>query len=389
MQNDPNKLIVNLIQKEFYNEEIAFSLSKERKEKRWNIHSRITRKVKTSYGILLLQKIKYRDKNRKIRYFDNPVLKIPKYKNICEDLENKVFMLKLDGVSNRSIAQNHLNKAITRQYVSTILNSRKVENKVNFTAENIIHKNILYVEVDDTFSYFRDKNNKIVKHRLRTIVCHTGKDKFNNLTNKTVIIQDTIVDKNNSSLHELYFKIRLLIYKHYGDQIKQIIFYGDGARYMKGLAKLLNSTYILDLFHLTRKLFMLCGFSKYNTKNKALFIDFLQQNKITLYRFSKLLIIKGKWQQAISLLEEEFAKRKDQISSTKIQELKDFYKYLKSNETAIVNYENEFNIGSHTEAFISHYVKKICKRKFAIYGNECFKNLLLMNIKNNENLIFI
>ncbi|WP_036434878.1 hypothetical protein, partial [Mycoplasmopsis columboralis] len=116
---------------------------------------------------------------------------------------------------------------------------------------------------------------------------------------------------------------------------------------------------------------------------------FLQQNKITLYRFSKLLIIKGKWQQAISLLEEEFAKRKDQISSTKIQELKDFYKYFKSNETAIVNYENEFNIGSHTEAFISHYVKKICKRKFAIYGNECFKNLLLMNIKNNENLIFI
>ncbi|VEU74273.1 Uncharacterised protein [Mycoplasmopsis citelli] len=391
MQNSSEKninFIIKATEKAFFEDEKKFLNSQERINLGWNVHQIKTRIIKTSVGILHLKRYFYIDKKGKYHYYQNPNFDIPYNKNIDDTVIQKTINLKKEGNSNRAICQSEFNNMISLQTVTNITKSQQQIQKINFKCSSSLNET-LYLEVDDTFLNLRNNHNKVSKNRARVLVLHKGKDKNNKIIDKTTVVKIDLVNSNNSINKEFINAIKKVIFTHYANNYKQIVMYGDGAPFMRRLAKALNAEYILDWFHVVRKLFILCGFDKYNTENKRLFMSFLIKNHQSLFQLLRKLLIKGEWKQVINLLEIEFKNNWDKVSSKKKKLFEDYKKYLKNNGEFITKYEEKYHIGSHTEAFISHQIKKHGTKKFSIYGINFFKTILISNLKDNENLIFL
>ena len=65
--------------------------------------------------------------------------------------------------------------------------------------------------------------------------------------------------------------IKQKIIENYGRLKFDLQVIGDGARWIKGISKLINASYILDKFHLEKLPFIAFGYGKYNTKNNKMF----------------------------------------------------------------------------------------------------------------------
>ncbi|UUM20016.1 hypothetical protein NPA11_01080 [Mycoplasma sp. 1578d] len=218
------------------------------------------------------------------------------------------------------------------------------------------------------------------------IVLHQGLNENKHILNKTTLIELAQTNSKTKTISRQFIdNIKAKIEQFYGSDYEQIVVYGDGAKFIKRLAKAFNAKYILDKFHLLRKLFLLCGFNKYNTENKRLFIDYLVQNSTTLFAKIRDLLLNNQAQEALFLLENEFENRWNSLSKLKQNQYMDFIKYIKNNRQFIIHY----NIGSHTESLICHQIKKNGTKKFTTYGIETFKKILIFNLNERENLLFI
>ncbi|VEU74842.1 Uncharacterised protein family (UPF0236) [Mycoplasmopsis citelli] len=389
MNENAQRLIKEHLESLFFEQEQAFAHSQARKDLGWNIRQIRCRKIKSKQGVFNFKRYLFIDKQNQYHFYDNnPIWTIPKHKNIDLSIIENVVALKKEGMSNRAIKEIAYQNMICAKTITNILKSQTQQQKINFRQPTDSGR-ILYLEVDDTFLDLRNSSNTIKKNRVRVIVAHKGKNSNNEIVHKTVIVELALT-KSGSGIDDAYIEtIRSKIEEIYGNDFDQIIIYGDGASFIKTLAKALNAKYILDWFHIIHKLFSLCGFGKYKTENKKIFLDYLLTYEVSLFKTIKLLLLQGKWELALQILVYEFKNKWDKISKIKKKLLQDFIKYIKNNKDFIKDFEQEYHIGSHTEAFISHHIKKYGKKKFAVFGVDTFKTILLFNTKSNENLIFI
>jgi len=128
------------------------------------------------------------------------------------------------------------------------------------------------------------------------------------------------------------------------------------------------------------------GYGKYNTLNKKIF-QHLTINGLSFYKNIMTFLYQNKIDHSITILQNFIEYYNLSISNKKINEIFSFIKYVKNNRRGIENYQNKDYIGSRTELFVSHLIKKKTTKKFSFFSLKSFKNIL----KNteNENLHFI
>lgn len=381
--------IKNIIEKE----DRKFRKSKQRKLNNWIISRYKRRMLKTIFGIIWVKITMYKYKENgkwKTVMFENEYLKTMKNCNLDKALLNEILQLK-GNFTYKNITKLYPKNTISLASISNIFSKFKPKNdyrKFDDQSQKGNVKNV-YIEIDDAF--FNCKiNNKKVNKRVRMIVMHSGKNNKNQVMNKTIIHE--IKDKNNYlDNQKLTLKIQKIAREIYGPDLNLIVI-GDGAKYMKTLASSLGATFILDKFHLIKNLFSVIGYNQNNTRNKAIFHYFQVSNNQTFYSKIKELIENNQWNLAVVELENVIDKLKKitcQLISKekidkKIEEILSLIKYIKSNHLGLEHFNKKFNIGSRTEAFVSHTIKKIIKKKFSLYSLATIKNLLFLANKNDK-----
>lgn len=376
-----------------------FRNSKERKLNNWIISRYKYRLFKTIYGNIIIKITMYKykkDGKWKTVLFENEYLKKMKNCNIDKELIEEILNYK-GYLSYRKIANLYPEKVISLATISNIFSKFKPKNNYQQITKNnqITADNKVYIEMDDAYFHYKI-NNKKATEKTRLMVLHNGKNEKNEIINKTIIHE--IKSKNNYlNSEQLALSIKKIANEIYGENLKFIVI-GDGARYIKTIAKKLNAVFILDTFHCMKKLFFTIGYNQNNTKNKAIFRHFKGPTNQTFYLMIRDLILNNQVNLAISKLKNivqllkkiKIKKVNRHKINNKIEEIIHLIKYLKSNYLGLQHFNKSFNIGSRTEAFVSHTLKKIIKKKFSLYSLATIKNLLFLNnAKANQNYILL
>ena len=252
--------------------------------------------------------------------------------------KNKILDLSLSGMSYRDIMK-HENNMISLGKISDIVGSHNYEKQDKPNYKKLVRSlNItkLYIEIDDSYQFVKN-DFSIKKIRNRMIAIHLGKDKNKHIIGKSIILETKFLDENHLDNVGICNIIKTKINEIYGSKSFKIQVIGDGARWIKNVAKLLNSTYILDKFHLEKMGFKSFGYGKYNTINKKIFQN-LSLNGISFYKTVMSFLYENKIDKGIKLLKEVIDNsNKFYISKEKITEIFSFIKYVHNNKKGIEN----------------------------------------------------
>ncbi|UWD34476.1 Mbov_0401 family ICE element transposase-like protein [Mesomycoplasma molare] len=392
-----NVNVLDLYAKEHLKEEIKFRDSIERKNKKLVVKDYLKRHYKTEYGIIQITKIRYKQilKNNRFKYvyFDNKFDTVSKFKSICSNFKNKIFELVASGSDYRSIVKMFPKNTISIGTISGIINKKNDQNSKINNIESIDNGDYIYIEIDDSYSSIKWKNHKKVKTTNRLIVMHLGLDSNKKMIKKTIVLEQKITGKSMLKTSEILTKIRRIIANVYGDKKRKIVVYGDGANFIKVIAKELKAKYILDRFHVLKAIKNLVGFKSNRGLNFQLFNWYKSKNGTNLWLKIYDLICKNKYKQAIKLLKNIFNYIQEKLGlwmpDSKKWEYFRFLDYIQNNTFGLVNYDKDFDIGSHTETLIRQITKSKFTKKSSVFGIYSFRNLLSFRLNSNENLVFL
>ncbi|WP_338955873.1 Mbov_0401 family ICE element transposase-like protein [Spiroplasma endosymbiont of Polydrusus cervinus] len=322
------------------------------------------------------------------------LLEIEKWQRIDNSVKEKI----LSFIGKKKTYQDILD---TMEYVklciktvSNIMKNAKTNKEYYFnkTDKKIKIPHTLYIQVDGTYLKMWNENKKgkekIKKHSIFSTV-HTGFDKTKStkkrpvIANKLGVIElDNIPEyiKKNSKLTNFVNKLLILITSYYdiNDNI-EIMVLGDGAPWIKNIAKLIQEYfpknkvhYTIDKFHLTSRFKKLYPYQSKNKQNKETY------HKAVDYFFN------AKYEELLECLENSTSF----IKEVKMKFLKEIIRLIKNNEEGVRNQTLWNNIGCHIEGDISHYCKGVLVKK-ATYHGKTLKNKLntsMINFKNKINL---
>lgn len=310
-------------------------------------------------------------------FFENGKRRIKTIDDQHKEIKNSFYILQLlRNKINSNESYLDIAKSINFAYSPTWIYSKiasynketSLKNNSKFTSKS----NKIYLEIDDCYQKIRAENGQISMYRNRLLVLHQGKEN-KKIVNKTIILETKKTNIKGLNIEKLASKIRSIISQNYGLKSPEIVLISDGARWMKRLGKRLKATHILDFWHVSHRLIKAIGYGWYKTKNAQIFQFFEQEIGENFYQFIKKLVKNRAISEAIKWLILIKNKVKNLVSKTKINEIMSLIKYLIYNQKLLNNYQNDLNLGSRTEAFISHFVKKKPVKKFSIYGMDRFK----------------
>ena len=144
--------------------------------------------------------------------------------------------------------------SISINIIYRLVKSQNLYYTVNFTRKTSDYPNI-YIDVDDGYRNFRINNQK---HKCREKVIHIYQEHqkggpFINEVNAVIFNEVGLDSKKCTELTDDIIKRLLATY--YGDISKFHIYIGgDGARYIKEIAKTFHAQFILDLWHLIHEI---------------------------------------------------------------------------------------------------------------------------------------
>lgn len=354
--------------------------------KHYKIHDRkqlILRTISGKAKIKITRYYFFENGKRRIKTIEEQHKEIKNSYHILQLLKNKIN----SNESYLDIAKS-INFAYSPTWIYSKITSYNEEISYKNNSKFNLKSNKIYLEIDDCFQKIKDTNGQISMYRNRLLVLHQGKEN-NKILNKTIILETKKTNIKGLNIEQLSKKILSIINQNYGLKSPEIILISDGARWMKRLAKFLKSTHILDFWHVSNRLIKAIGYGWYKTKNSQIFQFFEQKVGENFYQFIKKLVKNGIISQAIKWLIFIKNKVKNLISKTKFNEINSLIKYLNYNQKLIQNYQNDLNLGSRTEAFISHFIKKKTTKKFAIYGIERFKSFILSQQNSNQKVVLI
>ncbi|WP_069097308.1 Mbov_0401 family ICE element transposase-like protein [Mesomycoplasma ovipneumoniae] len=395
-------LINNLIEK-IKAEDQKF-LEKVKQTHDQGFHSKIIRKLKTEYGKIEIpvnrywKKVSIGDENgevigtkRKVFYCDAFSDLVKKGKTITNSLIKKIINMCYEVKYGSSISRM-FDKVVSVGSVNLIL--KKIDTTgclENFQALSA-GQNYINLAVDDSFHRIVE-NKKFYKVKNRMLVLYLGK-KDGKVYGKTNILEVRKVNSAGFSIDQLAQIVKDIIREVYKKNLK-IIVYGDGAKWIRNLSKHLGAIYILDKFHLIKKLSDLVSLKNNNSLNRFLFeqkfsqlyqklLNYFEQNQSDKVVFELRQIIK----YLQTVLEKHpllFTKIRQ-----KIEESGQFLRYVISNLEAVNQLFCFQSASSFTESFVASLIKFNTKIKYSTFSfDRYFNNLSLHHQKNRTNLVLV
>ncbi|MBN4089695.1 Mbov_0401 family ICE element transposase-like protein [Mycoplasma enhydrae] len=381
--------LVNHLKEELIKEDEMFFWGPKRKKEGWKVKDWIIRRLKHLEGEINV-KIRryYRKIENRIEYYNvfNTKFRDEKRKSITLSLKESAYKFFLKGLSYRAIADCFsISHSTIFNYVKA--NQQNTLKNMQFMNYSQIAKTkkTIYISVDDT--YFKIKENK----------CHTSKQKARMINfflldeNKKPIAKNHLIMMSkpliNTSISSLAKKILAIIKNFYSSNLR-IIITGDGAKWIRTLAKLLDAKQILCKFHLAQKLRVIFNNSKElrmslnNLKNvlhinlRTYIYDCIKNhNYLKIYAF-----VAKNWNEIYHFLDHNRCKL-----------LYDFAKYIKLNLAGLEEIKNDDYLyyGNIAESYVSHLVKSKIKRHFAIYSLNTVIQKIIGPTKNQKNNIII
>ncbi|PAF55361.1 hypothetical protein [Mycoplasmopsis agassizii] len=138
---------------------------------------------------------------------------------------------------------------------------------------------------------------------------------------------------------------------------------------------------MLDKFHVFRRLSQVLKYRKSNSE-KALVLQKIE-NLLghNLYESTKKWLENSKVDNVIMLLQWIKTTFKSELNSKLRMDFSSLIKYLKYNNYAIQNWKSKLYIGSKTETYVNHLLKKLVKCPFGSYSRQVFNNMIVRNSK--------
>ncbi|XBE78502.1 hypothetical protein VQY16_02015 [Mesomycoplasma ovipneumoniae] len=395
-------LLGNLIKK--IEQEDKKFLEKISQIKGQGLHSKIKRKLKTEYGKIEIEVNRYwkqisiGDENgevigqkKVIFYSDFFKELVQKGKTITNSLIEKIIGLCFEVKYGSSLSRM-FGKIISVGSVNLILKRLNVDNEIYNFKTLASNQNYINLAVDDSFHRIFE-NRKIYKVKNRMLVLYLGK-RNGKVYGKTNILEVRKIGNKSQNVYELAAKIKEIILQIYGKKL-DIVVYGDGATWIKTLSKHLGAIYILDKFHLLKKLSDLVSLKNNNSLNHFLFAQKypkLYQKLLNNFEKKQSNNVVLELRQIMKYLKIESEKHVRLFSkiSQKIEEVGEFLRYVISNMEGINQLFSFENASSYTESFVANLIKFNIKIKYSSFSfGRYFNNLKLNHLYKNTNLILI
>ncbi|MBN0919378.1 Mbov_0401 family ICE element transposase-like protein [[Mycoplasma] gypis] len=325
------------------------------------------------------------NKHRFIYYHDEYLKKLKRNK----------FSLEIMQIAKAQYLENSSKISLFSGYFPTIQNIKyhlkkeklqeKLEEKNIKVLNNIIGKSYAKIDImtDDCFVSYNRKScnfNKQLMIRCITLICYSEDNKIDKITLLfTKKNNENIVLKSSKKLKEILKKIRY----------NQLHLYGDGAIWIKNLAKEIKANFHLDKFHLFHK--FNDAFKRKNGGNLKVFNTFYCDEDGELWS-SKIenMLKKGNEQEFKNtfnlLLKDEKFKL---LPAEKQKKIISFKRYVNSHKSGIFE-KNTLKKGSSlTEHIVCFVVKRFIKKAFSRFGIERIKLMIYhQNLLNSTNCLF-
>ncbi|WP_404924384.1 Mbov_0401 family ICE element transposase-like protein [Mesomycoplasma hyopneumoniae] len=395
-------LINNLIEK--IKAEDAKFLEKVKQTQGQGFHSKIKRKLKTEYGKIEVEvnrywkKVSIGDENgevigrkRKVFYCDAFSDLVKKGKTITNSLIKKIINLCYE-VKYGSAISRIFNKVVSVGSVNFILKKADTTSYLENFHSLSVNQNYINLAIDDSFHRIVE-NRKIYKVKNRMLVLYLGKQN-GKVYGKTNILEVRKINSAGFSIDQLAKIVKDILRDVYRKNLK-IIVYGDGAKWIKTLSKKLGGIYILDKFHLLKKLSDLVSLKNNNSLNRFLFsqkFPKLYQKLLKYFEENQSNKVVLELRQIIKYLEITLEKNLWLFSkiTQKIEEVGEFLRYVFSNMEAINQLFLFKNASSYTESFVASLVKFNTKIKYSTFSfDRYFNNLSLHHQKTRANLVLV
>lgn len=366
--DDNRKELCQQISQEW--EKLDYFLFKNKDKKFKMVQFRV-RKVKTKSGTISFNRRIYKYYNNKLKKWiyvsllDNE-LKVKKSKRFYNDIYNHTINFLGDGKRYRDIKDTIPNTnislmTISRWFKNINLNFHNHQEKIKVNDNETI-----YINIDDCFMNFNRK--KKVTYKFRIISFNTGIDKSYTkkpkLLNKrmAILINQTGYLDKEKYVDFIWNKLK----EFYDFENAKIVIGGDGALWIKNVAKWFGANYVLDRWHALKLLW-------YEFKpNQGRRVWKISKPNFIKYQKAKNYFLDGNYQQLINFLIET------KVAKTTLA-------IFKTNKDGILNQNKKWNIGVSVESDVFHFVKSLKGNGSKIYNSQTYINMVNFKIAKYNN----
>ncbi|ATZ17803.1 Mbov_0401 family ICE element transposase-like protein [Mesoplasma melaleucae] len=358
-------------------EELDLKLLNERDKSKYKLKDIRPRIIITEYGPIIFFRRRYIIVGKKgYIYLLDEHLGLKKHSRILPSLKKKVLNYIGTGKRYQDIIDTLGYTNISKTTIGRILNSIDNTSKI-FEIENKVNLSIgqnLYINMDDGYIKYRI-NKKVLKLSVRIVSFNTGveyKESKSTKTRKRGVLQNKRVfyiigNKTNPITWKKTIKMINFWANNYYENFAntKLIVGGDGAKWVKKIAREMNAEFHLDRFHGIKYLkdLFVRGKKKYDSSNWD------------LYKIAVNLFKNGKADQLIKFLKESGLSISKQIMN-----------YFKYNRDGIVSQAEQSYIGVSAETDICNVLKAPLGFKKATYTLRNVVNFLsqrAFEINNN------
>ena len=254
-----------------------YFLSEERKG-RYLSKDIVGRTLVTTFGTIIFKRRKYIcRRTRSSYYFVDKLLELLPYQRVSNTAV--AFVLNEVIYSNLSYQKASERLGLTRSFVYTTLKKIQTET-IYFKIDKPLTCDYLHVIADEDHVAVQDKNRKRLsgstnRHLLRQITIYTDLETVckgrNKLKNKVVFCQ-----YENETVEDFCLRVHQFICKSYNIN-QEIYVYGDGATWIKTLANIVGTKFILDKFHMMQALTRICT-GKRNSEIRTHLLELIKGN---------------------------------------------------------------------------------------------------------------
>ena len=311
----------------------------------WQIKDRTERTLLTTIGQIRFTHTRFVNKGtKKTAYLLDQIMGLSAHTRLS--LDAKACILEEAVQSSYRKAGESLPEPVSKETVMRTVHSLRIPESEEKQPEEKREVKTLYVEADEDHIalQFHEKKGDVKRWKghgdnkqiVKVVYVHEGiekKGKRNRLKQAFYFGGVRPGEENE----ELWKEVKKYIQKTYNvESIEEIRFQSDGGAWMKKGLQLLGGIFVLDEFHLKKYVKRICRVTE-KEEMEAEMLSWIRENKKEKTE---------KW------IEEASAG----LSEKKQNKVKEAWKYLKRNWKGIQERlkEKEENIGSSTEAHVSH-----------------------------------
>lgn len=328
----------------------------------------------TEFGIISFSRRIYKNKlTNKCIAFTDLEFGLEYKKRIINDLKINIINNLGKGKRYIDIKDIFPNTYISIVTIAKILKNYNLEYKEQKLNKIKIKDNeYIYINVDDGFVPVWNINNKRELQKVRSISYNTGKKQISKNRNKLLNKKYNFIMNYKFNSQEDYYIDNPTVESTWNGLKKYYDFYnptfvvcGDGASWIRTLAKYLGAYYVFDKYH---AILYLKKAYNLEIKWKKIISNF---EKINNYKIAVNYFCNGKYNELIEFL-----------IKTKVN--KETLSIFKNNKEGIINQTAKWNIGCSAESDIYHLIKSQTKSK--IYNYKTLHNILIArsNYLNNR-----